>query len=130
MLRAPALDMLPVATVALLLAGAAHAVELSTTWVGASGPERIRCRVVNVGRKPVQVLAEVIDQTGANVATTTFAGCDGVAPLPPNGICSAFANGPVAGYCRFTSSSKRIRAAINLEVQSASQLLNWLPATR
>jgi hypothetical protein len=113
-----------------LVAGAAHAVEFTTTWVGTDSTQQIRCRVVNVGTKPVKVLAEVVDDTGANLAVLTFPGCNGVDPLPPNGRCSAVSDGGAAGYCRFTSSSKRIRGALTLEQTTGSAILQTIPATR
>lgn len=110
------------------LARSAGAVEFTTTWLTADGSQELRCRVANVGSKPATVLVELVDSSGANVATTTFAGCDGAAPLAANGFCSAVVLGGASAYCRVTSSSKKIRAALSIEDGSADLIV--VPATR
>ena len=77
-------------------ASAAGALDLTSGWLLADLGDELRCRVVNVGKKPATVLATLIDNDGASVAKTTFPGCDGAAPLAPGGFCSVVAPGSVA----------------------------------
>lgn len=109
-------------------ASSARAVEFATTWLTADGSQELRCRVANVGSKPANVVVEIVDTTGANVSTTTFPGCDGAAPLAANGLCSAVVLGGASAYCRVTSSSKKIRAALSIEEGTTDLIL--VPATR
>jgi hypothetical protein len=109
-------------SLALAIAAPARAVELTTSFT-ASGGADLRCRAVNVGTKPANVLVELVDQTGANVATLRFPGCDGVSPLAPNQLCSAVVAGPVSAYCRITTSSKRVRGALTVEDQTSNEVL-------
>jgi|GEM_PF-5302893 len=108
----------------------ARAVELTTSWYTASGPQQLRCRVVNVGKKPATVLVELVDSAGANIATLTFAGCDGEAPLAPHGFCSVLVPGPASAYCRITSSSKHVRGAVSIEDETSGDVLHLVPVTK
>jgi hypothetical protein len=119
---------------AAVLAGAAPdvagAVELTSAWVLATEPtEELRCRVVNVGKKPTTVVVELLDNNGANVVDTAFGGCDGSAPLAPSGFCSVVANGSVSAYCKITSKSSKVRGVLTLSPENASATLA-LPVTR
>jgi hypothetical protein len=118
---------LAVLGIAVLFADAAGAVEQTSTWLSANGTQQLRCRAVNVGKKPVVVLVELVGENGQDLATLTFAGCDGTA-LAPNQVCSAVADGPVSAYCRITSKSKLIRGALGIEAGNDTILI--VPVTK
>jgi hypothetical protein len=94
-------------------AGAAGAFELTSSWLSASGPDELRCRAVNTGKKPVTVLVELVGESGENLAEVTFPGCDGTL-LAPNQLCSAYMGGPAAVYCRITTKGKQVRGAFGV----------------
>ena len=66
-------------------APAAGALELASGWLTSETGEELRCRVVNVGKKPATVLVVLVDNNGASIADITFPGCDGT-PLAPNAL--------------------------------------------
>jgi hypothetical protein len=111
-------------------APAARALDLTSGWLFADTGETLRCRVVNVGKKPATVTVQLIDGTGANVAVNTFPGCDGVTPLAPNAFCSAAAAGTESAYCRITTSSKAIRGLLTIELQSGGGPTVAVPVTK
>jgi hypothetical protein len=111
-------------------APAARALDLTSGWLLADLGDELRCRVVNVGKKPATVLVTLIDNNGASVADTTFAGCDGATPLAPGGFCSAVAAGSVSAYCRVTTSSKQVRAVLTIAPDSGGTPTLAIPVTK
>jgi hypothetical protein len=118
------------AAAALAVPHTASAVELTSAWITALGAtDELRCRVVNVGKKPITVVADLIDSNGASIVDNFFGGCDGSAPLPPGGFCSVLANGSNAAYCKITSKSSKVRGVLTLGPDAANPTLA-LPVTR
>ena len=112
------------------LASAAGALDLTSGWLLADTGDEMRCRVVNVGKKPATVLVTLVDNNGASVADTTFPGCDGATPLAPGGFCSAVASGSVSAYCRITTSSKQVRGVLTITPESGGSATLAIPVTK
>ncbi|HVH07695.1 MAG TPA: hypothetical protein VNE71_17010 [Myxococcota bacterium] len=110
-------------------APAAGALELASGWLTSETGEELRCRVVNVGKKPATVLVVLVDNTGASIADITFPGCDGT-PLAPNGFCSAVVDGSNSAYCRITTSSKQIRGVLTISPESGGSATVAVPVTK
>ena len=113
-----------------LLSTPAGALDLTSGWLFADSGEDLRCRVVNVGKKPATVTVKLIDNTGASVADNTFPGCDGVTPLAPNEFCSAAVTGTKSAYCRITTSSKAIRGLLTIEPLGGGSATVAVPVTK
>ena len=106
---------------------AAHALELFTTAAETSNGHSFSCVIVNVGTQPIQVSAKLQSYwDGSDVTAQTNCGT-----LAPGTGCNASGstNGVVDGYCHFTTSSSKVRAAM-LVYNSSYEVTSTLPATK
>jgi hypothetical protein len=117
--------------VALCFAGDVGAATLfSTPQVPANNGQLPYCLVTNVDTKPITVTMELVDFFGDTI-TPDFDGCPvPPATLAPRETCQVAASPNSQMSCRVTSSSKKIRAALNLFNGTTSTLEVQAPATR
>lgn len=123
------------AAVALLVAmsPAAQALDLFTPPVdGVDGS--VQCTILNVGTKPIEVSSAVKDAASANTDLTVFTNCPvSPATLPPGLSCIARSVLLDAGdftYCRFTTTSSKVRAVLVARATFQGVVLHTLPATK
>jgi len=106
----------------------AHALDLFTTAAETSNGHVFSCVIVNVGTQPIQVSAKLQSYwDGSDITVATS--CQGT--LAPGTGCNASGsnNAVVDGYCHFTSSSSKVRAAL-LVYNSSYEVTSTLPATK
>lgn len=114
---------------ALEVASEARAATIFTTPAVFIGTNQfVGCSVNNVGTEAATATVEVIDSSGNTVAP--FAGsCAGTTTLSPKQSCQDFANGSQEHFCMVTSSSKKIRVALNV-VSSTNAVVTVVPGAR
>src|SRR5262245_15726501 len=110
---------------------AAHAVELFTAPVTNTGGNQIVCSIVNAGTKPIEVSAtprKTVDGSDLSLG----AGCPASpATLAPGAGCLTLASTGNSGYCHFTATSSKVRAALLIRNGAdVSDILSTLPATK
>jgi hypothetical protein len=123
----------PIVAAAALLAltGSAHAVELFTSVSESQNTSRLACVIVNVGSKPITVAATLQaykDGSNINFSSTCPAS---PATLAPGAGCTSIGDnqGDIAGYCHFTTSNPKVRAAL-LAFDQFGDVTSTLPATK
>ena len=97
-------------------AGRAAVLTTSPLPVGFGGPATtLSCNVLNLGSKPLSVLAEIVDGQGAVLGSETLA-------LPPGGALRTEVAGPAFAYCRFSfpGGKGKVRASAQALDASAS----------
>jgi hypothetical protein len=106
---------------------AAHALDLFTSASHMTNAGEFSCVIVNVGTKPIEVSAKVQSYwDGSDITTVTACG----GSLAPGAGCAAISHGSGAnGYCHFTTTSSRVRAAL-LVYNSNQEVTSTLPATK
>jgi hypothetical protein len=105
---------------------AAHALDLFTSASHMTNGGEFSCVIVNVGTKPIEVSATVKNYwDGSDITTTTACG----ASLAPGAGCAAISQASANGYCHFTTTSSRVRAAL-LVYNSNQEVTSTLPATK
>ena len=121
-----------IATAALIaaLAPAARATELYTATTQASDGTIMRCIVTNVSTSPVSVSASIQDGAGNDLKNS--GNCFGSpAVLDPGQFCFIDSGIPgwKMGYCHFTTSSSKVRAALEI-LGNAGVITSTIPATK
>jgi hypothetical protein len=101
----------------------------STPLVPANGQVPV-CSVTNVDTKPITLTVEVVDADGATVVPVANECPVAPATLAPRETCFLYAPINARVSCRVTSSSKKIRAALNLLNGTTAALEVQAPATR
>jgi hypothetical protein len=109
----------------ILARGVADAATLSTPLVGAGTDRVIQCIATNVGLKPAEVSITLYDANGDEMIPTS----DSCAPAPigPHASCASQAPPSQVAACVVESSSRSIRAAI--EVFDGPDVVSVVPAT-
>src|SRR4029453_14893773 len=110
---------------------AAHAADLFTAPVTNTGSNQIVCGIVNAGTKPIEVSATA-RRTDNGSDISLGSGCPASpATLAPGAGCFALASTGNSGYCHFTASSSKVRAALLVRNGAdTSVILSTLPATK
>ena len=109
---------------------AAYALDLFTPSSQATDGTILRCSITNPGTKPVAVTATILDQVGNDI--TNSGNCYGnPAILDPGKVCSMESEIPgfKGGYCHFTTSSSKVRAAL-LVIGNGGVVMSALAATK
>jgi len=115
------------AALPLLLAGTfAHAVTLGTPFLTVDDTQRIFCIVTNVGTQPTTLSVKLFSLAGAPLAPQVD-GCRN-APLAPNASCAVQALPGDVASCVVESSSRRVRAAVEV-TSGQGTAVTVIPAT-
>lgn len=109
-----------------LLAGSAQAATLSTPLVGAGGGRIVQCIVTNVGTKPAAISVRLFNSAGVEVAAGPEA-CGPGGELSPKASCAVTSPPATPVACVVTSSSRAVRAAV--EVFEGSDIVTAIAAT-
>jgi hypothetical protein len=122
---------LPAAAALALLSTAAHALELFTPMSTSDVGQYINCVTANVGTKPIEVSATIRNANDGSDVTFGSTCPASPATLDPGTACSSITqlNSPTAGYCQFTTSSSKVRAAL-LVRNGNFFVTSSLPATK
>ena len=119
--------------IAALLLGtnrAAYAIELFTPVSQSGDGSAIRCVIVNVGSKPIEVSSTLLSSLDGNILTDIT-----TCPASPNTLAAGVActsngssEGVHGGYCHFTAKGNKVRAGLII-VNSNNDVTSTLPAT-
>ena len=125
----------------LIVSGAAHAVTTLATPLtpcsfyggGLFGYVAV-CEITNIDTKPAAVAATLLDVDG-NVVTAGSSGCPTPTLLSPGHSCavhgpaSTLGSIPGGTYCKFTSTSSKVRAVSIIEQEDVGEIKYITPAT-
>jgi hypothetical protein len=106
------------------LAGTAHATTLCSPILPGAADKLAQCAVTNVGTKPITVTISAIDLNGVDVTANTE--CQPT--LDPGKSCQTYATVGSSAYCRFVTSSSKVRATLN--VFGPNGFIDSIPATK
>jgi len=112
------------------LAPAARAAELYTAPTQAPDGTTMRCVITNVSTSPVSVTVTIPDGAGNDLKNSGY--CYGnPAVLAPGEFCAIDSAIPgwKVGYCHFTASSSKVRAALEV-ISNGGVVTSTIPATK
>ena len=122
---------LTAAVLLVAMSPAAHALDLFTPPTTTQTGSNLTCEIVNVGTKPIEVsvtLRGFFD--GADITAGTS--CTGTPQLAPGAGCYTTSSGvgEQDGYCHFTTTSNKVRAALHVRNLSTGEVTTSLAATK
>ena len=121
------------ATFALVLTAAADAgaTTVLTTALAAPFNQVSSCIVTNIDTRPITVRLQLIDPTSGTPEGPFFSDCPPPpATLPPGLFCHVEVPLNVYSYCVVTTSSAKVRAAIDVFNATTGRLEAHIPATK
>ena len=121
------------ATFALVLTSApdAGAATVLTTATAAPNGQAAACIVTNIDTKPITVTAQAFDPFSGTPEAPLLYTCPAPpATLAPGTVCDAVLGANIGTYCVVTTSSAKVRAALDVFNTTTGALEVHIPATK